>query len=307
MRITLISCGVVLTGGVLAGSDVRAEDVPIVNPGFETVSRVLVGGEQTNGIGGTGTLVGTRSPIPFGSGVVDWSDPVTVPGWRTYTVPFGSASIVHAGVLRPTAIGNTPFITGIEGSNSLAIQAALVGQATATTLKPNTLYTLSFLGGISQFDSDYFMAVSLTAIDDSAALPIEGQVGVTRLALGTFFPPSNEPDGVMRRYQLTYTTPEVLPGSLVGARVGIHIFGSDGLPRVIYDDFSLTAMSLAPESCDGDVNDDSVVDVDDLNAILSAWLTAVDTCSPLDLANDDGLVDVDDLNVVLSNWQSGCD
>ena len=49
---------------------------------------------------------------------------------------------------------------------------------------------------------------------------------------------------------------------------------------------------------------DGVVDVDDLNAILSAWGTSVGMGSPLDLANDDGFIDVDDLNVVLSNW--GC-
>lgn len=64
-----------------------------------------------------------------------------------------------------------------------------------------------------------------------------------------------------------------------------------------------------PPSCPGDVTGpggtpDGVVDVDDLNAILSAWGTSVGMGSPLDLANDDGFIDVDDLNVVLSNW--GC-
>jgi len=63
--------------------------------------------------------------------------------------------------------------------------------------------------------------------------------------------------------------------------------------------------------CPGDVTGaggapDGMVDVDDLNAILSAWGTSVGVGSPLDLANDDGVIDVDDLNVVLSNWGSNC-
>ncbi len=58
--------------------------------------------------------------------------------------------------------------------------------------------------------------------------------------------------------------------------------------------------------CPGDTNGDLMVDVDDLNAILSNWLVNVGVGSPLDLANDDGIVDVDDLNVVLGNWQAAC-
>jgi hypothetical protein len=225
-------------------SSAWAGSVLIVNPGFETVSRPLAGGEQTNGIGGAGTLVGTRRPLPYGGGTVDWSAPVTVPGWRTQVVPFGSASVVHAGVLRPAALGGTPFVTGFEGHNVLAVQASLAGQKTGAILQASTTYTLGFLAGISQFDSSYFFAVSLTAIDGAATLPVEGQPGVTRLALGTFFPASSVPDGVMCRYEFSYTTPEVLPAHLVGKHVGINIFGSDGIPRVIYDDFTLAARSI---------------------------------------------------------------
>ncbi|MCA9306115.1 MAG: PQQ-dependent sugar dehydrogenase [Phycisphaerales bacterium] len=68
---------------------------------------------------------------------------------------------------------------------------------------------------------------------------------------------------------------------------------------------------IAATSCLGDVTGaggmpDGVVDVDDLNAILSAWGTMVPSGSRLDLANDDGVIDVDDLNVVLSNWAVTC-
>ncbi|MCA9306801.1 MAG: hypothetical protein KDA16_09720 [Phycisphaerales bacterium] len=63
---------------------------------------------------------------------------------------------------------------------------------------------------------------------------------------------------------------------------------------------------LVTPSCPGDVNGDMMVDVDDLNAILSAWGTNVGAGDPRDLANNDGIVDVDDLNVVLGNWGNNC-
>jgi len=133
-----ILCQLMVFVVVLAVSNAKAQDIPIVNPGFESVSRALVGGEQTNGVGGSDTLVGTRYPYPFGVGLVDWSDPLTVPGWYSQTVAFGSPGEIFVGVLRPTTVGGTPFITGIEGDNVLSIQVAIVGQATNAMLQPNT-------------------------------------------------------------------------------------------------------------------------------------------------------------------------
>jgi len=71
--------------------------------------------------------------------------------------------------------------------------------------------------------------------------------------------------------------------------------------------FAADAVPGPADPCPGDVaNNDGIVDVDDLNAILSAWGTNVGVGSPLDLANDDGVIDVDDLNVILSNWGIPC-
>ncbi len=59
--------------------------------------------------------------------------------------------------------------------------------------------------------------------------------------------------------------------------------------------------------CPGDImNNDGVVNVDDLNAILAAWNTSVGIGDPRDLANSDGFIDVDDLNVLLANWNTVC-
>ena len=233
--------GAALLASLWLVSSASAQVLLNENPGFEAVSRALAPGEQTNGLGGASTLVGTYVPFPFGGGTVDWSSPVTVRGWQSTTVPFGSPAQLLAGAMRPTELGGTPFVTGFRGNNVLVIQAAQVGQRTKTVLEPDTTYTLRFLAGISEFDSSYFFAVSLTAVDPSAPLPLENQPGVTRLQLGTFFPPNAQPDGVMRPYEFSYTTPAVLPPNLVGKRLGIHIFGSDGIPRVVYDDFRLTS------------------------------------------------------------------
>lgn len=68
---------------------------------------------------------------------------------------------------------------------------------------------------------------------------------------------------------------------------------------------------LAPTPCVGDVTGpggvpDGLVNVDDLNEILSAWGMNVGIGSRLDLANNDGIIDVDDLNALLSNWNATC-
>ncbi len=75
----------------------------------------------------------------------------------------------------------------------------------------------------------------------------------------------------------------------------------EGTPLTIH----LTGV-VTPAGCRGDATGDFMVDVDDLNAILSVWNTNVGVGSPLDLAGDDGLINVDDLNAVLGNWNSSC-
>lgn len=72
----------------------RADLIPIVNSSFETVSRPLEVGEQTNGSGGVGVQVATR--YPFGPGA-SWANPVEVPGWRTRLTAPDSLSFIYAG------------------------------------------------------------------------------------------------------------------------------------------------------------------------------------------------------------------
>lgn len=59
--------------------------------------------------------------------------------------------------------------------------------------------------------------------------------------------------------------------------------------------------------CPGDIaNGDGMVDVDDLNAILSVFGTSVGIGNSSDIANNDGLINIDDLNVILANFGATC-
>nr|AQQ75101.1 hypothetical protein [uncultured bacterium] len=63
-------------------------------------------------------------------------------------------------------------------------------------------------------------------------------------------------------------------------------------------------------SCPGDLTGptgkpDGVVDVDDLNVVLSSWSQSVSPCQGADVTGD-GQVDVDDLNAVLGSWGVPC-
>ncbi|MDX2130495.1 MAG: hypothetical protein SFY69_00395 [Planctomycetota bacterium] len=229
--------GFVLALATTAGADV----IPIVNPSFEVLSRPLAVGEQTNGAGGVGVPVGTRYPFGGGPSGVSWTDPVEVPGWRTRLRAFGDPATNYAGVLHPPSVGGQPFITGQDGTNVVAVQIAQMGQTLDALVMPNTRYRLDFLGGIGRIDSDYILSVSLIAVPDLATLPLENEPGVSRLAITQGLAPPRESFGTMLAYTLEFTTPATLPAQWQGKHLGVHMFGSDGIPRVVYDNFRLEA------------------------------------------------------------------
>lgn len=71
--------------------------------------------------------------------------------------------------------------------------------------------------------------------------------------------------------------------------------------------FALTieSVGVVEPACPGDTDNSGVVDIDDLNQVLSAWQLSVPSNTGPELSGD-GVVNIDDLNVVLSNWQSTC-
>ncbi len=75
----------------------------------------------------------------------------------------------------------------------------------------------------------------------------------------------------------------------------------NGLPLI--GDYEIEMQGVVFPPCPGDATLDGIVDVDDLNAVLSNWNGPVPPNALGDVTGD-GFVDVDDLNEVLSNWAS---
>ncbi|MGE0481090.1 MAG: hypothetical protein AB7Q17_11525 [Phycisphaerae bacterium] len=218
----------------------RGEALPIINPSFETLSRPLAIGEQTNGAGGAGVPVATR--FPFAGGEVSWADPVEVPGWRTLLRPPGDPAIIRAGVLNPPERSpGMPFMSGHDGQYLVTAQAVRMQQTIDAQLQPNTHYRLSFLAGIGLFDPDYIVFVSLLASPDLETFAYQGAPGVVTLVATQGVIPPPETFGTMRPYFIEYTSPAVLPAELAGRYLAIALLGSDGVPRVCFDDFRLEA------------------------------------------------------------------
>jgi hypothetical protein len=259
-------------------------------------------GEQSNGAGGDSTPVATR--FPFGGGGVSWSDPVIVPGWRTRLRPPGDTAIVYAGVLNPPELGGAPFVSGQDGQYVAAVQVSQMGQTLNVLLRPNTHYRLSFLGGIGRFGSEYVLSASLIAVQDLQTLPLAGEPGVSMLAISHGAVPPPESFGTMLPYALEYTTGQTLPPTLAGRYIGIHMYGSDGIPRVLYDDFRLEATSTP---CHFDLDGNGAVDLADLAALLANFGTPAGAEHGDGDMDFDGDVDLGDLAALLANFGAGCD
>lgn len=74
------------------------------------------------------------------------------------------------------------------------------------------------------------------------------------------------------------------------------------------DDFVITRIACAaPSHCQGNANGDTMVDFDDITAVLANWGTTYDPgSSGAGDANNDGSVDFDDVTSVLANWGAVC-
>lgn len=245
----LIAC-VMTVGGLARGAG--AEVVPIVNAGFEELNVVLRAGEQTNGAGGVPggsglpeTAVGTRWQFPFNSNGNVAQSGVIVPGWRTFPGAPGSL----AGVLNPDVqFGVNPWMTGYSGSYVGAAQAAFMQQTLNVRLRPRTTYTLSFLAGIGITDSAYSPLIQLLGAPDLETFATPSAAGVTFLARMPLMQINRPQFGAMIPMSFSYTSPDVLGPELevngMGKFLAISFLGSDGIPRVVYDDFRLEAVAV---------------------------------------------------------------
>ena len=231
----------------------RGELLPIINPGFEDLNITLRPGEQTNGAGGAAagqpvTPVNTRWQYPFPQGDNQPQSGVLVPGWRTQNPGFGSL----AGVLNPAVtFANRPWMTGYGGNHVAAAQAAFMSQTLDTRIQPATRYTLTFNAGIGITDSEYSPLIQLLVAPDLTTFARPDLPGVVSLARADLMQIPREQFGVMQPRSITYTSPEVLPADLAGKYLAISFLGSDGIPRVVYDDFQLEAVAVPAPAAAG--------------------------------------------------------
>ncbi len=107
------------------------------------------------------------------------------------------------------------------------------------------------------------------------------------------------------------STPPDESGGLSPGQLYVSYFGGFSVPMLIDplpDDIDGIAAycadptTLPPIKCEGDINGDGAVDVNDLNIVLSQWLTG----GPEGDLTEDGIVNVDDLNIVLAQWGQLC-
>jgi carboxypeptidase T len=91
------------------------------------------------------------------------------------------------------------------------------------------------------------------------------------------------------------------------AQVQLRFVASDYDPQALVeaavDAFAVVRIGC-DETCEGDLNNDGLVNVSDLLLLLGAWGDCVEPC-PFDL-NGDNVVNVSDLLILLSNW-GACD
>lgn len=154
------------------------------------------------------------------------------------------------------------------------------------------------------------LGFGLLANDDSNAAPFSGFASVSNDGSGIMISsPGVYYIAVSGRTHVPFST----GGEIFDINTPLEISGPDGLggadplldwfgPRLIGNyEIDLTGAGFPP--CPGDVNHDGVVNIDDLNIILTNWSDGVPPNAFGDL-NGDGVVDIDDLNELLANWGS---
>ena len=216
-----------------------AEVLPIINPGFETVSRPLAVGEISNGAGGAGVPVGTRASVFAGPQFVDT---VEVEGWRTYLPPPNNpTATIRAGAYSPPEFQpGVAYLSGYSGTHVAWTQNAPMQQTLPVLIEPATTYTLTFRAGVGRGDTPEGVYVGLYGATDLETLVFNASTGsVLAITQGLVAP--NGSEGQMLPYSLEVTTPAVLPAALTDRYIAIAFVGSDGIPSMAFDDFRLEA------------------------------------------------------------------
>ncbi|MCA9305806.1 MAG: hypothetical protein KDA16_04705 [Phycisphaerales bacterium] len=156
---------------------------------------------------------------------------------------------------------------------------AVVGTAYESEDPGGALYIWTDAGFNQQF-ADFSSDRCVTPLDENLLLYEIAELDGT----------GSDADGVVNGVVTLY---------LFGANFSVFDLNYDGL--ISPADAVLVEPILA-----GDVNSDCIVNVNDLNMVLSQWGNAVAPAGKCPDLSGNGIIDVDDLNVVLSSWGLAC-
>ncbi len=208
----------------------------------------------------------------FGSPHLDTVTPLTSSGAGS---PLAPETVYYWSVEAINPIGTTASTPSVR---SFTTQGTPPGAFSLSA--PGDAVNIATLTPVLQWTASLGAASYRVVLDDSSGLssPLLDQSGVTMTSLAV--PPGLLQNSVRYFWSVTAINP----------------FGSATSSP------STASFGVLIVPCEGDANDDRIVDFDDITAILSNWLTA----GPSGDANHDGAVNFNDITRVLSKWGLPC-
>lgn len=217
-----------------------------------------------------------EAELPGGVADADAGRPIEMYGVG-YRNGFNAASFAESSAFGPmiAARVRSAFATDLAGGVARDVSNSVVDGLTVTPFAIGTTTGVA-PGAVVPANTDFRFDLDVQNADVEAYLRGAIASGKLRLAIASMFPAESGGGG----------------GPGTGAYPTFYmkenLFGAGRRAR----------LSMTIEPCiSGDVNCSGMVDIDDLNVVLSDWLGGGNGD-----ANCDGVTDIDDLNLVLSNW-----
>lgn len=202
--------------------------------------------------------------------------------WRDVPPGYCTPSAICRSYIDRVTIGDIDQASGCDAGigysdyTNLSTEL-LIGDPADITVEANIVYPADHCGIWIDWDRDL-------SFDDPRDVVAIGQFDLdTETFQATIIPPDDAKPGA------TTMRVQIAPSTVVDP---CNDAGTSGES----EDYTVVIVEIP---CPSDVNDDDVVDIDDVFAILGAW-GPCDDC-PEDV-NDDGAVDIDDLFAVLGEW-----
>lgn len=227
-------------------------------------------------------------------GVTSWSTALS-----STTIHTGNSLQVNANLVNDQ-FAVAAFAVGTFGITSPNLSIPAGADTFSITIKGPESGVLS-LNIFIREDDNNDNVININGPDDeweSGILMIKPGVNVYNIPYATFQDSNPDNGNGLQNFNTTGRLAYILEFASRDSYPGGQIIGPVSL-FIDHCGFYVGAQSVPPLTVEGDLNDDGVVNVDDLVALLAAWGTC--TKCPADF-NGDGLVNVDDLVFLLAHW-----